>query len=73
MNTDTLEKANQLPPEKQQEVEAFINDLFNKYNASNGNTLSVAEIRKKNMGWAKGKIWMSEDFNETPADFNEYL
>jgi len=73
MKTDTLEKANQLPPEKQQEVEDFINDLFNKYNASIENTMSVAEMRKKNMGWAKGKIWMSEDFNDTPEDFKEYL
>jgi hypothetical protein len=73
MKTDTLEKAKQLSPEKQQEVEDFIDYLFNKYNVSNENIISVAEKRKKNMGWARGKIWIADNFNDTPEDFKEYL
>lgn len=27
----------------------------------------------REMGFAKGQIWMSDDFNETPEEFKEYL
>lgn len=27
----------------------------------------------RELGFAKGQIWMSDDFNETPEDFKEYL
>ncbi len=73
MNTDVLEKINQLSPERQQEVEDFINHLLSTSRTATKDDLSIAEMRKKNMGWAKGKIWMSEDFNDTPEDFNDYL
>ena len=74
MSTDVIEKINQLPPDKQKEVENFINSLFDKYKSElqeKGN--SVAEIRRKNMGWAKGQIWIADDFNKTPEDFKDYL
>jgi prevent-host-death family protein len=27
----------------------------------------------REMGFLKGQIWMSDDFNETPEEFKEYL
>lgn len=27
----------------------------------------------REMGFAKGQVWMSDDFNETPDEFKEYL
>ena len=72
MNTETIEKLKQLPPDKQQEVDNFVDFLINKYKF-NPNEESVGEQRKKNAGWAKGKIWMADDFNETPEDFKDYI
>ena len=72
MNTETIEKLKQLPPDKQQEVDDFVDFLINKYKF-NPNEESVGEQRKKNAGWAKGKIWMADDFNETPEDFKDYI
>jgi hypothetical protein len=72
MGTDTIEKIKALPPDKQQEVDDFVDFLINKYQPNN-NEESVAEHRKKNLGWAKGKIWMADDFNETPEDFKDYM
>lgn len=71
MNTAILEKVKKLPVQKQQEVEDFVEYLLSKYAVEE--TESVAEIRRKNMGWAKGKIWMADDFNDTPEDFKDYL
>ena len=72
MNTETIEKLKQLPPDKQQEVDDFVDFLINKYQL-NINGESVGEHRRKNLGWAKGKIWMADDFNETPEDFKDYM
>ncbi len=72
MNTETIEKLKQLPPDKQQEVDDFVDFLINKYQL-NINGESVGEHRRKNLGWAKGKIWMADDFNETPEDFKDYI
>ena len=71
MNTTILEKVNQLPVEKQQEVEDFVEYLLGKYVVTD--IESIVEKRKKNMGWAKDKIWMADDFNDTPEDFKDYL
>jgi antitoxin (DNA-binding transcriptional repressor) of toxin-antitoxin stability system len=35
--------------------------------------VAVPKPGKREMGFAKGQIWMSDDFNETPEEFNEYL
>ena len=68
-----LEKVKTLPPDKQQEVEDFINYLLTKYTIESDTDISIEEKRKNNMGWAKGKIWMANDFNDTPTDFKDYL
>lgn len=31
------------------------------------------DAKKRQPGRLKGKIWMAEDFNDTPAEFKEYL
>ena len=73
MTTDFLEKVNRLPLEKQQEIENFINEVISKFDTPVQDELSVSELRKKNMDWAKGKIWMADDFNDTPEDFKDYM
>jgi Protein of unknown function (DUF2281) len=72
MGTDTMEKIKKLPLDKQQEVDDFIDFLIKKYqfNTDEG---SVGEKRRKNAGWARGQIWMADDFNETPEDFKDYM
>jgi hypothetical protein len=72
MSTDVLEKVKQLPADKQKEVEDFVDYLLHKY-VEVTSTEDIAEKRRKNMGWAKGKIWMAEDFNDTPEDFKDYI
>lgn len=72
MGTDTIEKIKTLPLEKQQDVDDFVDFLIHKYQLNN-NGESVGEHRRKNLGWAKGKIWMADDFNETPEDFKDYM
>lgn len=62
MGIDTIEKIKALPLDKQQEVDDFVDFLINKYQLNNI-VESVAERRRKNLGWAKGKIWMADDFN----------
>ena len=72
MSSEVLDKVKQLPLDKQQEVSDFIDFLLHKYQSGNGQ-MDLAEKRKNNMGWAKGKIFMAEDFNETPEDFKDYM
>ena len=74
MSTDVLEKVAQLPPEMQKQVEAFIESLLLEHKQSDlQESELLAEKRRKNMGWAKGQIWMADDFNDTPEDFKEYI
>lgn len=73
MDIEVLEKVNLLPPDKQIEVKDFVEYLLSKYKNTNQDTLSVADIRRNNAGRLKGQIWMSDDFNETPDDFKDYL
>ncbi len=72
MGTDTIEKIKILPLDKQQEVDDFVDFLINKYQFKSEEE-SVGEQRRKNGGWAKGKIWMADDFNKTPEDFKDYI
>jgi len=74
MDNLTLEKVKKLPPEKQQEVEDFIDYLLNKYEVRGQREIEfIAEQRRKNAGRLKGQIWMADDFNETPDDFKDYM
>jgi hypothetical protein len=68
MKQEIQDKFDKLPFEKQSAVEEFIELLFNKYVDEQDDLISVAELRKKNMDWAKGKIWMADDFIEAPIN-----
>jgi hypothetical protein len=73
MTASVLDKIKLLPVSKQQEVEDFINFLADKYLNIDSN-LNTLEMQRKNlMGRYKGKIQISEDFNETPIDFKDYI
>ncbi len=68
---DILEKIKNLPVDKQKEVEDFVDSILAK-----NETIDIAELiekRKKNLDHLKGKIWMADDFNDTPEEFKEYL
>lgn len=73
MTNDILEKVNQLPLNEQQEIENFINEIISRHNITSHDETPVSELRKKNLGWAKGKIWIADDFNDTPEEFKEYM
>jgi len=72
MSSDTIDKLEKLPPDKQKEVEDFVDYLLEKY-VSKNNGSSIAEQRRKNAGRFKGQIWMADDFNKTPEEFKDYL
>lgn len=55
-----------LPEELKSEVNDFVDFLINKSKKSNKN-------RKPKFGCAKGKIYMSNDFDEPIEDFKEYM
>jgi prevent-host-death family protein len=35
--------------------------------------VALPKKRVRELGFAKGQVWMSDDFNETPDEFKEYL
>jgi Protein of unknown function (DUF2281) len=72
MGEQLLQEIQKLPFEQQKEVEDFVGYLTAKYILSNPQE-GIGEHRRKNLGWARGQIWMAEDFNETPEDFKDYM
>ena len=72
MSGETIEKIKRLPPEKLQELEAFVDTLLAQTENDKVDT-GIREKRIKNMGRLKGEIWMADDFNETPEDFKDYV
>lgn len=77
MGTDTIEKIKTLPLDKQQEVDDFIAFLLQRYQTPDTlNNVTDEPVLKNRMqiaGRMKGKIWMADDFNETPDDFKDYI
>lgn len=74
MSSDTIDKLEKLPPDKQKVVEDFVDYLISKYKIDIEVTdETIAQKRQKNMGRLKGQIWIADDFNETPEDFKDYL
>ncbi len=73
METATLEKKiAQLPENLKLKAEGYIDALLAE--AKNITISHPAEINnQRGYGSLKGKIWMSEDFNDTPEDFKDYL
>lgn len=72
MGEHLLEEIQKLPFEQQKEVEDFVGYLTAKYIRSKSKE-DIGELRRKNLGWARGQIWMADDFNETPEDFKDYM
>lgn len=35
--------------------------------------VAMPKKRVRELGFAKGQVWMSDDFNETPEEFKEYV
>lgn len=73
MTSATFNKIKLLPIAKQKEVEDFVEFLVGKYSTTDKDSLSLEKQRMRIMGRYKGEIQMSNDFNETPDDFYEYL
>ncbi len=71
MSATILEQVSKLSAQEQLEVEKFIQELLNKHKSTDSE--SIAEKRRKNLGWAKGKYFMADDFNDTPEDFKDYM
>ena len=71
MNLLTLsEKINRLPPDKQQQVEDFVNFLESQYGSEEK---GLASRRRANRGMAKGMLTISDDFDEPLEDFDDYM
>ncbi|MEO5910874.1 MAG: DUF2281 domain-containing protein [Pelobium sp.] len=74
MTTAILDKIKLLPEAKQQEVEDFVNFLATKYLRKKESVdKAIENERKKNAGRLKNEIKMSNDFNHTPTDFQDYI
>lgn len=55
-----------LPLELKKEVADFVDFLKTK-------TPKVSEIKEREFGYAKGKIHLSDDFDEPLEEFNNYM
>ncbi len=64
-NEAILEKINTLPIELQKEVEDFKDFLKSK--------VDLKKADKRKLGLLKGKIKMSDDFDEPLDEFKEYM
>lgn len=73
------EKYNALPDTLKTEVEHYIEFLLEKYthNKPSQKTSQISEENPKKkrdgFGILKGKIWMSEDFDEPLEEMKEYM
>ena len=65
---ELIDKINKLPPAKKQEVEDFI-DFVTAKAADKTVDKSVESL----FGIMKGKVWMSDDFDEPLEDFKDYM
>lgn len=73
METGTLEKKiAKLPENLKIKVEGYVDALLDEKGIS---IINSSDIKTNDRGYGslKGKIWMSEDFNEPLEDFNDYM
>lgn len=64
-----LSKIHSLPPEKQKEVENFVDFLGGKWKKE----IEEQPLKKRQFGYAKGFFKMSDDFDEPLEDFKDYM
>jgi len=67
MNPIIEQKIKSIPDKYVNEISDFLD--FLQFKASS----SESKLKKRNPGIAKGKLWMSKDFDDTPEDFKEYM
>jgi len=65
-----LEKVKKIPPAYQQEVEDFIDFILSKKRKS---LTSAVHTPQRKIGLLKGKLQMSDDFDEPLDDFKDYM
>jgi hypothetical protein len=65
---ELIDKINKLPPAKKQEVEDFIDFV-----AAKEADKTVDKPVESLYGIMKGKVWMSDDFDEPLEDFKDYM
>ncbi|WP_257670653.1 type II toxin-antitoxin system VapB family antitoxin [Parapedobacter tibetensis] len=64
-----LEKVKKIPPAYQQEVEDFIDFVLSKKKS----TASATRSSQRKIGLLKGKLQMSNDFDDPLDDFKDYM
>ncbi|WPU97683.1 DUF2281 domain-containing protein [Mucilaginibacter sp. cycad4] len=65
-----IKKLDQLPPDLQTQIEKDVDKLLKKF--TNVELLDGNQT-VRGYGSLKGKIWMSEDFDEPLEDFKDYM
>ncbi|RYY06226.1 MAG: hypothetical protein EOP43_06890 [Sphingobacteriaceae bacterium] len=70
---DIFEKIKLLPLHKQKEIEAIVDAAIVAAETEKLNIPELIEKRRKNLDKYKGRIWMADDFNDTPEEFKAYL
>ncbi|MBC7569488.1 MAG: DUF2281 domain-containing protein [Spirosoma sp.] len=65
-----LTEITSLPPELRREVEDFVAFLRAKKQPQ---PLKKHELKEREFGYAKGKVWLSDDFEAPLSDFGEYM
>lgn len=68
-----LEKLAALPESLQTEVLHYIEFLSERYSTPNGESESPPQKQRGGLGILKGKIRMSEDFDEPLEEMQEYM
>ena len=66
--TELIEKIEQLEEGKLPRLEALVNELMSEVDAE--------ELKKQRLaliGSLRGKVWMADDFHETPPEFEPYI
>ena len=66
---ELLKEYNSLPLDYKKEVEDFIGYLVQKLKRQP----AEEKPQKRTLGFAKGKLWMSNDFDEPLEDMKEYM
>lgn len=66
---ELLKEYNSLPLDYKKEVEDFIGYLVQKIKRQP----TEDKTEKRTLGFAKGKLWMSNDFDEPLEDMKEYM
>jgi hypothetical protein len=77
MTTETkiLEAVSQMPETLKQEILHYAQYLIEKYSRNSEEQEELEQPKQKRGGFGilKGKIWMSDDFDEPLEDMKEYM